>query len=730
MLLGTALLTATLIALAVALGFSLLDLRRPESRHRDRAVKATWAATGFGGGAFVLLGALFLMGDTSVGYVWRNIDTTYPWYQRLSGLWVGREGSLLLWALATLSFWSLEERRHTKAVGQGIAHATAAHASLHHRNGAGATRDDVESIRRIARTALLALVLILFGVVALEHVFRATASADLALAPHGRGVNPQLVTLYNSIHPPIVFMGYALSTLPFAFALGHLVTGRPGWVGAARRWAHPAFLFLTTGVFLGALWAYIALGWGGYWAWDPVEVGSLIPWVFVTAFLHAAMRHDQKDEMAVFAPALGFLLLPAALFSTFIVRAGGLWRSVHNFLGEGRSVTSWERLMNALSGENEVRVYAGLLALLLVAFVPLLMRHVDRIEKRLGSAAPAPAKEPPERLGDRLLSHLTLRTLFTIGTLLLALLGTVLVAILVMSVDGFASDAARTEAFESRTGPIALTAATVMAAAVAYGAIPKRRLVELVGLAFVVGLIAGWLVFPDHLALALAGSVLVLAAVLTLFRITTAWRDARPREAGRRSAVHLVHLGVILVLLGHGVVSTFATGSEVVQLKVGDSQDVADYTVRLDSVTGADRDDNGRLDHIVATLTVFEDGERLGTTTMGFILYANQQHYKPEVGILRGLGKDVYLAPRGIHDPAQDLWVYANLPFDQQEGVETVQVDGVTFGVSTLPYINILWAGAGAMVLGAALLTLHTWVTPRPAGVRSALPETPGPAET
>jgi cytochrome c-type biogenesis protein CcmF len=429
MMLGTVLLIAAAIALLAALVASLLDLKeRGTVRGRSElAVAATFGGFAALGAALIALAAAFLAGDVSIQYVWAHTDIRYTWFQRLSGLWVGRAGSILLWTGFALALWCIEEARHRRALRHSEQRAATSADSANpptrtpHGPEALALLADAEAVRRIARPIALGVVLLMLLVVLHARPFLATSALELAETRFGRGMNPQLLVFYNAIHPPVVFLGYAATLLPTIFAFGHLATGRRGWLGIARRWAHVAFFTLTIGVALGALWAYIALGWGGYWDWDPVEVASLIPWLVVTAFLHAAYRFDAKGQFPLAAPILGALALAGSIFSTLVVRSG-VGVSLHTFLGAGDAPNAFGRFLEALNAQWEVRYFTLLIAASILGVLALTAVHVRRIEARAEAdpATPAVRTGTAQRGLDRALRHLSLGNLFLIGVLLLA----------------------------------------------------------------------------------------------------------------------------------------------------------------------------------------------------------------------------------------------------------------------------------------------------------------------
>ena len=148
----------------------------------------------------------------------------------------------------------------------------------------------------------------------------------------GRGLNPQLQNPGMMIHPPMLYLGYISLTIPFAFAIAALLTRSldAGWIHAIRKWTLVSWLFLSIGITLGMWWAYVELGWGGYWAWDPVENASLLPWLTMTAFLHSVMIQEKRGMLKRWNLGLIIGTFLLSIFGTFITRSGVI-ASVHSF---------------------------------------------------------------------------------------------------------------------------------------------------------------------------------------------------------------------------------------------------------------------------------------------------------------------------------------------------------------------------------------------------------------
>ena len=252
--------------------------------------------------AFGLLEAAFLRSDFSFALVAEGSSTDTPTFYKVTALWATQDGSLLLWA-TLLSLFASTVLFLTR-----------------------------RSLRDIApyATAVLGLIgaFFLLLMVGWENPFD-----TLAMPPaEGAGFNPLLRHPAMMIHPPMLYTGYVGFSIPFAFAIGALIARRTGadWIRATRRFALIAWTFLGTGIMLGALWSYTELGWGGYWAWDPVENASLMPWLVGTAFLHSIMVQEKRGMLKIWNVSLICATFTLALMGTFLVGAGSSTRSTHS----------------------------------------------------------------------------------------------------------------------------------------------------------------------------------------------------------------------------------------------------------------------------------------------------------------------------------------------------------------------------------------------------------------
>ena len=264
-----------------------------------RGLYATWAMVVL---ASIGLWTALLTHDFSLKYVASNTSANMPKVYVFAAFWGGQAGSMLFWALI-LSCYSVIAIRSVREKGRELA------------PWAGGT---------------LALILLFFVATV---CFKANPYDRLSFVPaDGRGMNPQLQNPGMAIHPPNLYLGYVATSVPFAFAIAALVTRKldAEWLGLVRRWSLLSWFFLTIGITLGMWWAYVELGWSGYWAWDPVENASLLPWLTGTAFLHSIMIQEKRGMLRKWNVVLVVTTFLLAIFGTFITRSG-IIESVHSF---------------------------------------------------------------------------------------------------------------------------------------------------------------------------------------------------------------------------------------------------------------------------------------------------------------------------------------------------------------------------------------------------------------
>ncbi len=479
--------------------------------------------------AMSLLIILFLRSDMSVLLVATNSHSAKPWLYKFAGAWGNHEGSMLLWVTVL-----------------GLAGAAVA---LFERRLKAATL--VATLGAQAAIALGFYAFLLFS----SNPFARLNPA----APDGQGLNPLLQDPGLAFHPPTLYFGYVGISIAFSFAVGAMVTRDvgPAFARAMRPWILAAWIFLTLGIVAGSYWAYYELGWGGWWFWDPVENASLMPWLAATALLHSVTVLATRDGLRAWTIMLAVLAFSMSMIGTFLVRSGIL-TSVHAFAVDPERGSFILALL---------AIYIGG-ALILFAL-------------RAGTIREGTTFEPVSREGALVVNNL----------LLTVILGIVLIGTLypIVAASFGVQLSVGPPFFDKTTGPIALLLALFMGigpllrwrrdrlvAALRRGAIP--------GAILVAALAAVLLLAPGIGILPLLG--LVVAAGVSVASIAPLWgRDLRRTPLFTWGMV-IAHFGIAVSLAGMASDSAF-TKETLVAARIGETERVGPFTVRLDNVAPA-----------------------------------------------------------------------------------------------------------------------------------------------
>jgi cytochrome c-type biogenesis protein CcmF len=582
--------------------------------------------------------------DFGVKYVANYTSRDLPLFYTIAAFWAGQEGSLLLWA------WLL--------AGFGVA------VTIQNRKR---NRELMPYV-----TAVLLAAEIFFLVVL---VFASNPFERLPVPlPDGRGLNPLLQNLGMIFHPVTTYVGYVGFTVPFAFAVAALVTGHldATWIRTTRRWTLLSWLFLSIGIGLGAQWAYVELGWGGYWAWDPVENASLMPWLTATAYLHSVIIQERRGMLKVWNMILIMLTFALTLVGTFITRSG-IIESVHAF------------------GVSTLGPYfLAFLALVLLGFLYLVFERWSQLQ----------SENKLESVLSRESSFLLNNLLFVGGTF--AVLWGTLLPLVVNALSGD-KIAVSAPYFNQVAGPILLGIVVLLGLCplLSWRRGKARALLRSLwwpasaSLACAIAL----------LALGIRDPVPLIVLAICAFGLGTIglefWRamGARRRMTGelpwvslgkllrrqpRRYGGYLVHLGVLLMTVGV-VGSSFYQEEEMASLVPGESMSVGAYRleyVGLDSVPAQTHQ------KVFATLDVYHDGRFVGTLAPEKHFYSNSAETTTEVAIRTTLLEDLYVI----------------LSYWEQEG-QLVSLKAVVN-----PLIVWMWIGGGVLVLGTLVAA---WPVPQ-----------------
>ena len=585
----------------------------------------------------VLLGAL-LRHDFSFTYVARTTSEDLPTAYTISAFWGGQEGSLLLWLLVLTGF------------------------------GAAAVR-----LNRGWARDLIVWVVPVFAAVAVFFAFLLVAVASpfvMQAAPaDGAGMTPSLQNPYMLAHPPLLYLGYVGLTVPFAFCLGALLAGRPDerWLVATRRWTLFAWTALGIGQLLGAHWAYVEVGWGGYYAWDPVENAALMPWLAATAFLHSVMVQEKRGILRVWNVLLVILAFSLALFGTFLTRSGVV-NSIHSFTQS--SIGPWFLAFIALTVAVSLAVVFWRLPLL-------------RSQTRLES--------PVSREAAFLYNNL----------LLLALCLTILWGV----VYPLISEAVRGEAvvlgrayydFFLRIFGLPLLLLMGIGPLIAWRRASFASLVTTFRWPVLAALATGAALLVLGAGSSVPGlvaytfSAFVAATIVMEFARGTrarkalgasSWPNAFFSLLGRnrrRYGGYVVHASIVLLAVGIAGSSAFDKAADA-KLRPGESMAVGDYNLRYEAL---DERQTSNATEIRAQLAVSRGDRDLGTLEAGKNAYTVEQQLSNEVGI------------RSDPLTGEDLFVIT----------EQIDPDGtVYFRVFVKPLVNLIWIAGLVFVMGSLI---------------------------
>ncbi|MCB9715550.1 MAG: heme lyase CcmF/NrfE family subunit [Myxococcales bacterium] len=302
---GTIAILVLFIMTVVTAALALLGAVRHSERLVEGAVQGIHGIFAVALFASMLLEYAFLAGDYTIQYVQQNGHPEMPVFYKLTAFWGSLDGSLLFWVLLLSLFSSLSIRANR------------------------------QRHRVLIPNAVLVLALII-GFFSALLLFLKNPFAPYILTPgaamQGKGMNPLLQNPYMIFHPPSLYLGMVSMAVPFAFGMAAMITGHvdSAWQRSVRRWVLFSWLFLSVGLVLGGLWAYEELGWGGYWAWDPVENAGLLPWLMCTAFLHSVMVQERRGMLKVWNLVLVISSFFMTIYGTFLTRSGVV-QSVHAF---------------------------------------------------------------------------------------------------------------------------------------------------------------------------------------------------------------------------------------------------------------------------------------------------------------------------------------------------------------------------------------------------------------
>ena len=579
--------------------------------------------------------------DFSIKYVSFNTTRATPIYYRVTGLWGALEGSLLLWEWILIIF-------------SGI----------------------VAWVYRDRHREMMPWVLMIFSIVSAFFLcvvgFVSNPFETIFPIPlDGRGLNPLLEDANMMTHPPLLYTGFVGLTVPYAFAMAALIRGKvdEGWIVATRRWTITAWFFLTLGNLVGAWWSYHVLGWGGYWAWDPVENAAFMPWLPATAFLHSVQVQERRSMLKVWNLSLIIIAFSLTIFGTFLTRSGIL-SSIHAF-----------------SSGPVGTVFLVFLAFVLLSSFGLLAYRSDQL------------KGQPEL--DSMVSResaFLLNNIVLVSALFTIFLGTIF-PLLSEAVAGVQVSVGAPY-FNSVTVPLFLLLVFLMGVGpmIAWRKASwdnlKRNFLwpATASLVFALGLF----VWQVRDLLPLLGFTLLAFVVFSILYDTALALRARHRIAGegvfsglitlarrnqRRYGGLVVHLGVVLIIMGIAGSMTYSLEREAT-LALKEHLTVGRYLIQFEGLKGAQQPTHFRVE---GAFRVFHGGDEVGVLSPALKFFPTQQSPVGRAVHRSSISDDIYLILSGFSE------------LDKNQA---------TLKVLVRPLVVWIWIGGFVIMLGTLVAIL------------------------
>lgn len=603
---------------------------------------AAWACWGTVLVATAVMVHALVTHDFSIKYVASYSSTTLPLRFRVAALWGGMEGSLLFWVVILTSMFAVALWQNRERNRELMPFVTAT----------------------VMTTTAFFLALL---------AFITPPFAQLAYIPaEGTDLNPLLQNYWMQIHPPTLYMGYVSWTIPFGFAIAALATGRLDdlWIRTTRRWVLAAWFFLTCGNLLGARWAYEVLGWGGYWAWDPVENAAFMPLMTGTAYLHSVMIQERKDMLKVWNMSLIIMTFCLTIFGTFLTRSGVI-SSVHSFTESGLGP-----------------FFLSFLAVVIVISVGLLIYRLKDLR--------------PRHQLDSVLSResaFLFNNLLLVGIAFATFWGTIF-PVLSEWVRGVKITVGP-PFFNQVNAPLGIGLLLLMGIGpiIAWRRSTVANLVKTFLWPTVIGVAGGVVAFALGVRslsamLVISMSAFVIYTIVWEFhRGATARRSMVGESYGtalmalltknqRRYGGYVIHLGVVFMFIGVTMSSVYRV-EEMYTVSPGESFSIGDYDLAYEGVRDLSDDHVARL---AATLVVSQNGEQIA------VLEPEKRFYKrPE-------------------QPATEVAFRSTLKDDLYVILGSAEGEVATFQAYINPLVAWLWLGGIVLVIGTgiAIVPLRT----------------------
>ena len=593
--------------------------------------------------AFASLTYSFIVDDFSIQFVANHSSTDLPVFYKVTAVWGGMEGSLLLWELI-LSFFTVCVIINYHKINRDI----------------------------------LPYSLIILGVISLFLLFLLVGWSNpleriFPVPSEGRGLNPLLQNPGMIYHPPSLYLGYVGFSIPFAFAIGSLLRGKLDnqWILSTRRWTLFSWFFLTLGMMLGGEWAYLELGWGGYWAWDPVENASLMPWLTGTAFLHSVIVQEKRNTLKIWNMLLIITTFSLSILGTFITRSGVL-NSVHAF-----------------AKSNIGPAFLVFIVIILVFTLAILKMRLPMLQSQSKSSD----------LFNKENAFLINNIVFT-GMCFTVLYGTVFPLL----AEGLADKKISIQApfFNTIMLPMGLVIIFLMGISHLLGwrKTSKNMLFNnskiplglAIGFTVLIGIMINvtWEVVLLSWVIIFSGWVILSELIKSYLPLKQKQSDIKlsvPKEIvrsilknNRKKGGLIIHLAIIFFAIG--VSGNFYNQETSFTLKPEEAKQFGDYTIKFDEVKYSKEQNTERYG---ALLRIFQNDKQVTTLTPVKAYYPTSQQPMTEVAIHRTVPEDLYISLSSINENGS-----------------------VTLSLFINPLINFVWLSIIIIFIGVIFSFIYT----------------------
>ena len=514
-----------------AIIYNYYYIKQEKTKYKDYLEKILFSVFLIYTFCIILLFYYFLKTDLTFEYVSDYSSKDLSFWYKISGVWAGRDGTLLIWGWATIMTINAERLL------------------------------DKGNQKQKELTSLICCILLLS--LCIIQLFINPFTKNNITPVEGNGLNPLLISPYMIVHPPIVFISYGMIVMLYASGMANLITREKSWNETIKRWGRSSWIGMSLALIIGGYWAYMTLGWGGYWAWDPVETAGLLPWLSMTTLLHTSIMSRRKNDYKLLGPVLAMLTFVLVLLESFVTR-GGIWTSVHSFIVD-ETGGAWSKLWFVLENDVSVRGFFIMMILSIITTIYLITRNYEATEIEV---------KKYKKIEDYLNED---NTFFAaIYTQLLIL--TVTLVLLLVRAKGYLTP----EVFEVRLAPFIVLLSAIFTMHTLRPFIETKKIVIIVSLGMVFSLIYS---ITTNGRAWLFGAMIPWAFICgySIFRYMWHYKTKKILPMLRAWGPYTAHLGIMLILIGYCL--SYGLGNETsVTLEENKRTITGNFILELDDI--------------------------------------------------------------------------------------------------------------------------------------------------